>query len=253
MIQEILHWLRETASSITGDKESVVGAAFEFAAKGGWAMSVLGVISLFIFVVGFGVLFRLRAKGGRGMREEIWRSWIVDAGEREGAVGEMFDSVSDVIGHGGGATVEDAFEDIRIRELRPFDRDLRLMNTAVGASPLVGLLGTVTGMLSTFAGLAGGSGGEKTIDMVAAGISEALYTTETGLLVALPGMFFHYYLSRRFARLQSFVDHVEVVWSQQAQKDVVRDERREVEQLVQSIARQEIGKRIQSRLTGATA
>ncbi|MDQ7087725.1 MAG: MotA/TolQ/ExbB proton channel family protein [Acidobacteriota bacterium] len=78
---------------------------------------------------------------------------------------------------------------MQLSRLAPFERDLRFMKRCVSSAPLLGLLGTVTGMLTTFAALASGSGGEKTMSMIAGGISEALITTETGLVIALPGLF----------------------------------------------------------------
>jgi biopolymer transport protein ExbB len=74
---------------------------------------------------------------------------------------------------------------------------------------LLGLFGTVTGMLATFAALASGSGGEQTMGDIAKGISEALITTEAGLVVALPGLFFHYYLSRKLRGYHNFLDDAE--------------------------------------------
>jgi hypothetical protein len=78
--------------------------------------------------------------------------------------------------------MEARFEELQLTETAPFERDLRVMKVCVSASPLVGLLGTVTGMLSTFAALSSGSGGDETLEMVAGGISEALVTTMTGLV-----------------------------------------------------------------------
>ena len=62
-----------------------------------------------------------------------------------------------------------------------------LLQVLVTTAPLLGLLGTVIGMLATFQGLNEGSG--NTLDLVAAGISEAMITTETGLVVAIPASF----------------------------------------------------------------
>lgn len=109
-----------------------------------------------------------------------------------------------------------AFDEIRARELPPIDRDLKFIRVAMAAAPLWGLLGTVSGMLSTFDGLARGGGGDKTMDMVASGISEALITTQTGLMVALPGYFFHYYLSRHRQRYESFLAHLQTAYIQHA-------------------------------------
>ena len=69
-------------------------------------------------------------------------------------------------------------------------------------------------MLATFGALASGSGGEKTMALVAEGISEALITTETGLVVALPGLFFQYQLVRKHERYKAFLAHLETVTTQ---------------------------------------
>ncbi len=90
---------------------------------------------------------------------------------------------------------------------------------------MLGLLGTVTGMLGTFKALAGGAGGDQTMGQVAKGISEALITTETGLIVALPGVFFGYLLSRQFDAYQSFLAHVETVCTQDLYKRLANQRR----------------------------
>jgi len=59
-----------------------------------------------------------------------------------------------------------------------------LLKVLVSTAPLLGLLGTVSGMLATFQGLNQGNG--NTADLVAAGISEAMITTEAGLVIAIP-------------------------------------------------------------------
>ncbi len=99
------------------------------------------------------------------------------------------------------------------------------MKICVSAAPLLGLLGTVTGMLATFGALASGSGGDKTMGLVAKGISEALITTETGLVIALPGLFFQYQLARRHERYKTFLAHLETVCTQTLYKAAHRRRR----------------------------
>jgi biopolymer transport protein ExbB len=65
-----------------------------------------------------------------------------------------------------------------------FDRRLRFVRILATTAPLLGLLGTVGGMLKTFSAL-GLREGFETLDLVASGISEALVTTETGLSIAI--------------------------------------------------------------------
>ena len=93
-------------------------------------------------------------------------------------------------------------------------RQLKLIMTFVSAAPLVGLLGTVSGMLLTFSALASGSGGDKTMDEIAGGISIALITTQAGLVVALPGYFIHYHLRRNRDEYAAFLAHVETQCAQ---------------------------------------
>ena len=79
----------------------------------------------------------------------------------------------------------------------------------MSAAPLWGLLGTVTGMLKTFAGLSQGSGGDETMGSISSGISEALVTTQTGLMIAIPGYLLYYYLSGQRNRLAGFLTTLE--------------------------------------------
>jgi len=79
-----------------------------------------------------------------------------------------------------------------------------LITTLVTTAPLVGLLGTVSGMLKTFRGLNTGRG--DTFDLVAAGISEAMITTETGLLVAVPATFLIMLIGSRTQTLENLIE-----------------------------------------------
>jgi biopolymer transport protein ExbB/TolQ len=116
--------------------------------------------------------------------------------------------------HPSEADMKQAFAELVSEEMPPIDRDMKLIKVAMSAAPLWGLLGTVTGMLTTFKGLASGGGGDKTMDVVAKGISEALITTETGLMIAIPGYFLHYYIARRRDQFDAFITHLETVATQ---------------------------------------
>jgi biopolymer transport protein ExbB len=200
-------------SAIYKQLEGVWQQAVEIWSAGGWAMIAIAVIALVMFSVGTNVWLLLRATGHHSVPERIWRRWLDHPIERRGRIGALLDRVA---GEGRG-TLEDmtqAFDQLRMAELLPFERDLKVMKVCVSAAPLVGLLGTVTGMLATFGALASGGGGDKTMGMVASGISEALITTETGLVIALPGLFFQYQLTRKFEAYKAFLAHLESVCTQ---------------------------------------
>lgn len=75
------------------------------------------------------------------------------------------------------------------------ERYLTIINFVANSVVLLGLLGTVNGMINAFEGIAEKGLGEPTI--VAAGISEALITTVTGLIIAVPSLAIHQYFSAR--------------------------------------------------------
>ena len=198
-------WLQSLAET------PVVAKAIEIWLQGGWAMIALAGNALVLFGVGFQVWVRLRSTGFRSVKEKTWRGWIAEPGERRGAIGELIGFVMRARTHD---ELTARFAEVHNHEVAPFVRDLKFMRRAVSTAPLLGLLGTVTGMLATFFALGSGAGADKTIDMIASGISEALITTETGLVIALPGLFFQYMLSRQRDRYQAFLAHLETVCSQ---------------------------------------
>ena len=113
--------------------------------------------------------------------------------------------------------IQDRFEEIRQAYLPWSNRRIRMLTQLIVAAPLTGLLGTVTGMLNTFRGLSV-SMGEHTTDLVAGGISEALITTQTGLLIAIPAYVFVYLIQRQRNQLERTLCHLEtasVQWHQQ--------------------------------------
>lgn len=81
----------------------------------------------------------------------------------------------------------------RLKEI--VSNQLKYAHVLVIAAPLLGLLGTVMGMLDTFRGL-GGGGGQDTTKAVADGVKVALVTTQTGLMIAIVGVFFTQWIAR---------------------------------------------------------
>ena len=97
--------------------------------------------------------------------------------------------------------VEREFASFELDELAWVSRRLPVLAVMTAAAPLLGLLGTVAGMLLTFNGLAGAGGGTA-VDTVSAGISKALVTTQAGLVVAIPAAFLLALLRRWTQRTQ---------------------------------------------------
>lgn len=174
-------------------------------------MPAIAATAVVMFGIGMHLQLKFWTKGFLRIPEKTWRRWIDHPAERRGPIGDMLAFVTGV------QTLKEIsvnFEELRNTEIAPLARDLRVMRICVGVAPLLGLLGTVTGMITTFGALSSGSGGEKTMSLVASGISEALITTMTGLVIALPGLFFQYQLARKYDRYRAFLMHLETVCTQ---------------------------------------
>jgi biopolymer transport protein ExbB len=94
---------------------------------------------------------------------------------------------------------KESIEDIGRHVTVALERNLNTLGTVAAISPLIGLLGTVIGMIKVFAVItAEGVGNPETL---AGGISEALITTATGLVVAIPSLIFYRYFRGKISKL----------------------------------------------------
>ncbi len=91
--------------------------------------------------------------------------------------------------------LREVLEDVGRRQLRSLERGLPALATIASGAPLLGLLGTVLGMMKIFAAVA--SSGTQIAEKLSLGIAEALVTTATGLIIAIPVLFIHAYLESR--------------------------------------------------------
>jgi biopolymer transport protein ExbB len=180
--------------------------AVEITLAGGPAMAAIWLVGFIMCGLGVHIWVGMLLDGLRPRSDAQLTRWLRQPSSAIGPVPEL---IAGSVEARSAESVALTFGEFRARELEPFERQLRLMKICVGLAPLLGLFGTVTGMLATFAALASGSGGEQTMGAIAKGISEALITTETGLVVALPGLFLQYHLSRKKRGFEVFLDHAE--------------------------------------------
>lgn len=95
--------------------------------------------------------------------------------------------------------MKEAIEDAGRHVVHELERYLNTLGTIATVSPLLGLLGSVTGMIRTFGALTSGVAGDPAA--LAGGISEALITTAAGLMVAIPALVGYRYLRGRVETL----------------------------------------------------
>ncbi|MEE4331036.1 MAG: MotA/TolQ/ExbB proton channel family protein, partial [Wenzhouxiangella sp.] len=100
--------------------------------------------------------------------------------------------------------IKEAVEDTGRHVVHELERFLNTLGTLAGITPLLGLLGTVVGMIKVFSAIMVHGVGDP--NELAGGISEALITTAAGLTVAIPSYFFYRYFR---GRVRAFVLEME--------------------------------------------
>lgn len=91
----------------------------------------------------------------------------------------------------------DSLKAFSMLEIARLERGMFLIDVVVAAAPLIGLLGTVTGLIHVFGGIDVGSGGLPESNVLTQGIALALSTTMLGLIIAVPALLASGYLYRR--------------------------------------------------------
>ncbi len=193
---------------------------FSLIKKGGPIMIPLGFASVVALAIALERFISLRRDKilPDGFLQGLGEAWDSDP---SGASAEQFcDSSPGAAGHvlkagiqwrqAGYQAVAKAIEDAGIREADKMKRSLRGLSIIAAVSPLLGLLGTVYGMIDAFHTTSTSSQAAKISDL-ATGIYEALVTTATGLTIAIPVMLLYQFLS---ARVDGLVDHIDEVGTQ---------------------------------------
>ena len=113
---------------------------------------------------------------------------------------------------GPGEGLKGALEQQAAQELQDLERYLTLLGILAMITPLLGMLGTVLGMIDVFSSLDALEGGAGAL--LAGGIGAALISTATGLTIAIPALMAHRLLSRRVDELMNALEHCLGPWLQ---------------------------------------
>ena len=142
--------------------------------KGGPAMVALTVLAFFIYYSGLRLYFILK----------VWQA-------KPNLLPAFFEKEPASLDK-----INNRFEQLQSFLFARIDRRIRFLVILTGATPLLGLLGTVMGILTTFRGLAA-ENAQSSLDLISGGIAEALLTTQAGLTIAIPAFFLIYLIQRR--------------------------------------------------------
>jgi biopolymer transport protein ExbB len=94
--------------------------------------------------------------------------------------------------------MEKALEEASTEQMSKYMVPINIINTIAVVAPMIGLLGTVSGMIKAFFTISGGGMGKP--ELLANNIGEALITTEAGLIIAIPAMAFYFILKTGFIK-----------------------------------------------------
>ena len=195
--------VEETPEVVTQERKTMWGLL----KSGGLMMVPLGLLALYgfycagvqIYVVVFSndkdkdreLLSRLDSQNN----DEISAIVEEEIGRRDRAVfPKMCEAALSNISIGRKET-EEALEEEGALQLNRLKRGIKPLQGVVTVAPLMGLLGTVYGMIASFQSM--GTAGDDKVKFLSEGIYEALVTTATGLTIAIPFLFLYLWLSRK--------------------------------------------------------
>jgi biopolymer transport protein ExbB len=172
----------------------------ELVKAGGWPMIpllLLGILALAIVVERFWSLRRkeilppglgeeVRAWAGRGQLEAAH----IDSLRRNSPLGEVLAAALDVRNKPR-EQIRERIEDTGRHVVHRMEKFLNALGSIASAGPLLGLLGTVVGMIQMFLGIQDSGVGD--VNALAGGIGKALVCAAAGMIVAIPALLFHRY------------------------------------------------------------
>mgnify|MGYP000308643363 FL=1 len=195
---------------------------------GGWLMLPLILCSIAMIAISIERFWTLNPKkvAPKHQLAEVW-SWIKNNEVNAERLRELKQSseLGVILAAGlsnsrnGRETMKDSIQEAANQVIHSLERYIGALGTIAAVAPLLGLLGTVLGMIKVFVAIE--LQGTGNAGALAGGISEALITTAAGLLVAIPAMIAHRFYIRR-------IDSLAVTMEQEAIKlvDALHSDRR---------------------------
>jgi|TARA_B100000315_G_scaffold108934_2_gene99963 biopolymer transport protein ExbB len=180
----------------------------EIIQSGGWLMVPIVLCSVLAAAIGFERLWTLQRTrvAPRELLAEVWG--VLNNGEYDAqklrelrnanGLGQVF-AAGITNARRGREIMKEAMEEAAGQVAHDLERYLTALGIVAAIAPLLGLLGTVVGMIDVFSALMLEGAGNANV--LAGGISTALITTAAGLSVAIPALIFHRFLLRRVDEL----------------------------------------------------
>ncbi len=197
----VLDTLQNVSTSIEAQASTM--SAFELATKGGWIMIVLVILlglSIYVLIERTLVIKKARQEDATFMNriKDYIHEGKVDAAlglcrKTDTPAARMVEKGISRIGRPM-TDVTSAVENVGNIEIAMLEKGLPILATTAAGAPMIGFLGTVTGMVKAFMSMAG-EGANVDVTTLSTGIYEALVTTVGGLVVGIIAMFAYNYLT----------------------------------------------------------
>ena len=181
--------------------------------QGGWAMWPLGLFSsaMLYFIIRNSMLLRpknlLRADLKEELESKLGSSDVAGAREicqnNPSLMTSVLDAGLERINESDfdAAHISEAIEEAGNEQMVTFMKPINYLSIIGGTAPMLGLLGTVSGMIKAFQTIASGGMGKP--ELLAGNIGEALITTATGLIIAIPAMIAYFIFKNNFIKNMS--------------------------------------------------
>ena len=181
---------------------------FELVKAGGWLMLPILICSVISAAICIERFWTLRGSQvvPKALLAEVWQ-WIQQNQMTAERIKQI--RIQSPLGailatgisnhHRGREQMKQSIEETAGQVVHELERYLSTLGTVAAVSPLIGLLGTVIGMIKVFSAIQLEGVGNAAV--LAGGISEALITTAAGLTVAIPSLFFYRFFQRRVDEL----------------------------------------------------
>lgn len=181
---------------------------FELLVAGGWLMVPLLICSIAVVVISIERSISLRTNKvlPANLLGKVW-IWLTERNVTEDKLTELKNSspLGKILAAGlsnsehGREVMKDSVEEAANQVIHDLDRYITILGTIAAIAPLLGLLGTVVGMIKVFTAIM--LEGTGNAGVLAGGISEALITTAAGLSIAIPALVLHRHFERRIDTL----------------------------------------------------
>jgi biopolymer transport protein ExbB len=193
--------------------KQTTGSVLEHIQKGGlvaYAIIAVGLLSLLMIAQKIGDLARLAVDSPQAVQSFLVTVARGDTEKAEQAVKSLMAPTRELFAVGlryswsTKELLEEHLQSVLLQQRLHFERRLPLLAVIATAAPLMGLLGTVVGMVKTFALIT--VFGTGNAGKLASGISEVLVATELGLVVAIPTLIAHGFLAHRIQKNLSLLE-----------------------------------------------